>query len=92
VGVELVPVSDPALVLRAVASILGVHEQVDRSLGDLLRDRLESRRLLLILDNCEHLIGARATLANVLLRSVYQRLGVTARTAATRFALENSLL
>jgi len=66
--VELVPVSDPALVPRAVASILGVHEQVDRSMGDLLRDRLESRRLLLILDNCEHLIGARATLANVLLR------------------------
>src|SRR5829696_6787613 len=67
--VELAPVSDPALVPRAVASALGVHEQVGRSLGDLLRDHLEARRLLLILDNCEHLIEACATLANTLLRA-----------------------
>ena len=67
--VELAPVSDPALVPRAVASALGVHEQVGRSLGDLLRDHLEPRRLLLILDNCEHLIEACATLANTLLRA-----------------------
>jgi predicted ATPase len=67
--VELAPVSDPGLVPRAVASVLGVHEQVGRSLGELLRDHLESRRLLLILDNCEHLIEACATLANTLLRA-----------------------
>jgi len=67
--VELAPVSDPALVPRAVASALGVHEQVGRSMDDLLHDHLESRRLLLILDNCEHLIGACATLANTLLRA-----------------------
>jgi predicted ATPase len=48
---------------------LGVHEQVGRSLGDLLRDHLESRKLLLILDNCEHLVEACATLANTLLRA-----------------------
>ena len=67
--VELAPVSDPALVPRAVASALGVHEQVGLTLGDLLRDHLEPRRLLLILDNCEHLIEACATLANTLLRA-----------------------
>jgi len=67
--VELAPVSVSALVPRAVASALGVHEQVGRSLGDLLRDHLEPRRLLLILDNCEHLIEACAKLANTLLRS-----------------------
>jgi predicted ATPase len=60
--VELAPVSDPAHVPRTVALVLGVHEQVGSSLGDLLRDHLEPRRLLLILDNC-------ATLANRLLRA-----------------------
>jgi predicted ATPase len=42
---------------------------VGSSLGDLLRDHLEPRRLLLILDNCEHLIEDCATLANTLLRA-----------------------
>ncbi len=66
--VELAPLSDPDLVLQAVASVLGVRETPDVPLVDSLRGHLEPREILLILDNCEHVIGACASLAEVLLR------------------------
>ena len=67
--VELASLSDPALVPQEVASALNVSEQPDRSLSDTLSDYLKSKSTLLILDNCEHLIGACATLTENLLRS-----------------------
>lgn len=67
--VELAPISDPALVPNAVAAALGVHEQPGRPLEDTLADVLRSRRMLLILDNCEHLIDACLRLVDTLLRS-----------------------
>lgn len=66
--VELAPLFDPALVPRAVASALEVREVGDRPLLDLLLNYLGSRRLLLLLDNCEHLVEATAQLADTLLR------------------------
>ena len=66
--VELAPLADPALVPQAVADVLGVREQSARSLTATLSDWLRVRRLLLLLDNCEHLIGAAAELAGMLLR------------------------
>jgi predicted ATPase/class 3 adenylate cyclase len=65
--VELAPLSDPALVPYTVASVLGVREQPDRPLVDTLIDYLHTKALLLILDNCEHLIDACALLATTLL-------------------------
>lgn len=67
--VELAPLSDPALVPQTVAAALHVREQPGRPVLDALIDYLRSRTLLLILDNCEHLIGACAQLAETLLRT-----------------------
>src|ERR687894_321943 len=67
--VELAPLADPSLVPRAVASPLGFREQPGRSLTEMLSDYLGSKKVLLVLDNCEHLIEACAELAEALLRS-----------------------
>jgi predicted ATPase/DNA-binding SARP family transcriptional activator/Tfp pilus assembly protein PilF len=67
--VELAPVSDPAFVVAEVASALGVQQRSARDPIELLAERLGDARVLLVLDNCEHLIGACATLAERLLRA-----------------------
>jgi predicted ATPase/class 3 adenylate cyclase len=67
--VELGPLSDPALLANAVAAAFGLREQANRSTLDVLMHYLRSRRLLLILDNCEHLIYEAARVADALLRS-----------------------
>jgi non-specific serine/threonine protein kinase len=67
--VELAPLADPSLVPQAVASTLGVREQPGRSLTETLSDYLRSKKVLLVLDNCEHLIEACAELAEALLHS-----------------------
>ena len=65
---ELAPLTDPTLVPRAVAAALGVFEVHDRPLLDTLIDFIGDKHLLLLLDNCEHLIDACAHLADALLR------------------------
>ncbi len=65
--IELAPLTDPALVPQTVASILGAREEPGRSLSDSLADFLRPKSLLLVLDNCEHLIEACARLADRLL-------------------------
>ncbi len=67
--VELAPLADPQLLPQAVASVLGVKEEAGRPLLEALVDHGRERRLLLILDNCEHLIGACAELAAELLQA-----------------------
>jgi predicted ATPase/DNA-binding CsgD family transcriptional regulator len=67
--VELAPLADPSLVAQAIASTLGVREQPGRSPTETLSNYLRSRKVLLVLDNCEHLIEACAELAETLLRS-----------------------
>lgn len=67
--VELAALSDPALVPQVVASTLSVREQHGRPLLATLIDYLQARELLLVLDNCEHLIAACAHLAEALLRA-----------------------
>jgi predicted ATPase/DNA-binding CsgD family transcriptional regulator len=66
--VELAPLSDPDLVPQAVASVLGVREVPGRSLAEMLSQHLRPKKTLLVLDNCEHLVGACASLAVALLR------------------------
>ena len=66
--VELAPVTDPSLIVRTLASLLDVHEEAARPLLDTLLDVLRRRRLLLILDNCEHLIEGCAAFAEQVLR------------------------
>ena len=67
--VELAPLSEGALVAQAVAAALGVQEQPERSLTDTLVDFLRTKRALLVLDNCEHLVDAVSRLADTLLNS-----------------------
>ena len=67
--VELATLADPALVLQTIAATLGLREIPGASLKDLVTRHLCTRRLLLILDNCEHLVETCALLADHLLRS-----------------------
>ena len=67
--VELAPVSDPNLVPMVTARTLGLHEQTEAQTLVLLQDYLGSKCLLLIFDNCEHLIEACALLADALLHA-----------------------
>jgi non-specific serine/threonine protein kinase len=65
---ELGGLHDPALLPHTVASCLGLPEQDARAQADAIVDYLQGRQLLLILDSCEHLIGACADLTGLLLR------------------------
>jgi predicted ATPase/DNA-binding XRE family transcriptional regulator len=67
--VEFAPLTDPTLVAQTIASTLGVREQPGRSLLDALTDYVRAKSMLLILDNCEHLIQSCAQLADSLLRA-----------------------
>ncbi|HSK88901.1 MAG TPA: BTAD domain-containing putative transcriptional regulator [Anaerolineales bacterium] len=67
--VELAPLADPALVPSAVAKALGISMQTDQLLIEVLARFLRTRKTLLILDNCEHLIDACAQLTERLLRA-----------------------
>jgi len=67
--VELADLRQPDLVVSRVAAVLGVSEEAGRPLLDTLADALRARRLLLVLDNCEHLIEACAQVGRRLLAS-----------------------
>lgn len=68
--VSLAPLDDTAQLPRAIASVLGARAPSGRrSLLASLTDALASRRLLLVLDNCEHVIGGAARVAETLLRA-----------------------
>ncbi|MBV9879796.1 MAG: AAA family ATPase, partial [Gemmatirosa sp.] len=66
--VDLAPLADPALVAQQVATALHVPERSGVTPLALLADALRAERVLLVLDNCEHLVDACATLAEALLR------------------------
>jgi len=70
--VELAPLTDSRLVPQAVASVLGVKEEAGRPVVEALVKYVRDHRLLLILDNCEHLVHACAELAHQLLQSAPQ--------------------
>ncbi|WAM19004.1 protein kinase domain-containing protein [Rhodococcus sp. JS3073] len=66
--VELDEVRTPSRLIDVVAATLGVRDQTDRSLREILLDFLSSRELFLILDNCEQAVDAVADLATALLQ------------------------
>jgi predicted ATPase/transcriptional regulator with XRE-family HTH domain len=67
--IELAPLTDPALLPQKVMAVLGLKEESSRSLLSTLTNHLSSKRVLLILDNCEHLIRASAQLIDVILHA-----------------------
>jgi predicted ATPase/DNA-binding winged helix-turn-helix (wHTH) protein len=66
--VELAPLSDPTLVAQSVGKVLGIEEQGKGPMLDALARQLSTKRMLLVLDNTEHLIEPCAVLADHLLR------------------------
>jgi predicted ATPase/class 3 adenylate cyclase len=66
---ELAPIRDPAGVDDAVAAVFSVTAQAGQSTRGALVELLRSKQLLLLLDNCEHLLEGAAALAAVLARS-----------------------
>jgi non-specific serine/threonine protein kinase len=65
--VELADLTDPLLIPQQIASSLGIVEQAGRPLTETLSEFLQPKELLLILDNCEHLVTACAHLVERLL-------------------------
>jgi predicted ATPase/class 3 adenylate cyclase len=67
--VELAPLSDPRSVAQAVASVLGVKEEAGGAVLDALLRYLRDKSLLIVLDNCEHVVQACAELAHRVLQT-----------------------
>ena len=65
---DLAPLRDPELVAVTVAAVLDVRQEPGRPVPDTLVEAVGEGHLLLVLDNCEHVIGACAKLADALLR------------------------
>jgi predicted ATPase/DNA-binding SARP family transcriptional activator len=67
--VELAAVSEPALVIQAIADVFDIREWQAEPYVELVAEHLVDRQVLLVLDNCEHLVDACAAVAQTLLRS-----------------------
>ncbi|HEV2456890.1 MAG TPA: helix-turn-helix domain-containing protein, partial [Ktedonobacterales bacterium] len=79
--VSLSRLSDPALVLLTIARTLGLRELGSRSIQEQLRAHLQTRRLLLVLDNCEQVVAAAPEVAELLESSPGLKVLVTSRVA-----------
>ncbi|MGI8984850.1 MAG: ATP-binding protein, partial [Acidimicrobiales bacterium] len=67
--VELAPLADPDLLPQHVLAALGLREEAGQTPAGTLSAHLRDRHCLLVLDNCEHLVGPAADLAERLLRA-----------------------
>ena len=70
--VELAPLTDPAFIISTIAGVLGLREVPGVPLMTVVTDYLRARQLLLILDNCEHIIDESAQIADHLLHACPQ--------------------
>ena len=78
--VELAPVGDPSSVPAAIATALGITPQGDVELIDTVADAVAGRRLLLLVDNCEHVLdAASAAIKQILGRSGNAKVVATSR-------------
>ena len=83
---DLVNINEDSHVPRELARVVGLMESPGQSVVDLLVSHLASRQILLILDNCEHLVSACAQLADLLLSSCEQlKILATSREALDLF-------
>jgi predicted ATPase/class 3 adenylate cyclase len=79
--VDLTQVNDPALVDSTIASRLGLREEAHRSVFQVLTEHLESRRLMLVLDNFEHLLDASQVVSDLLGSAPHVNLVITSRSS-----------
>jgi class 3 adenylate cyclase len=77
--VDLAPISDPALVLSAIAQTLGIREVAGQSLLERLSQELQQKQLLLLLDNFEQVVSAALVVAGLLAACPQLKLLVTSR-------------
>ncbi|KRF17051.1 hypothetical protein ASG90_06880 [Nocardioides sp. Soil797] len=67
--IELADLRDPSMLAQTILNLLAIPEKVGRGAETVLVNHVRSRRMLLVLDNCEHLLAACAELADSLLRA-----------------------
>ena len=78
--VDLSPVSDPVLVIPAIAAALGLREEGwERPVGEVLEDHLRERQVLLVLDNFEQVLDAASEIPRLLADSPRSKIVVTSR-------------
>ena len=82
--VDLVPVSREFIV-EAVASALGLGERAGESLTETVQERMRNGRSLLVLDNCEHVLGAAVAFTRSILASCPE--AVVLATTRERFSI-----
>src|SRR6201996_8718379 len=85
---ELAAVRDPAQVAAVVAAALGIRDLPSAAADEALADALARRQLLLVLDNCEHVIGAAAELCGRLLPAADDGRGLATRRGPLRITGE----
>ena len=77
--ISLTPVADPELVAPTIAHTVGLQDAGRQSVGERLREWLESRRVLLLLDNCEQVLAAAQEVAELLAGAPGLRILATSR-------------
>jgi predicted ATPase/class 3 adenylate cyclase len=77
--VGLAAISDPTLVASAIAGVLGLREQGDRPIAELLRGYLREKSLLLLLDNFEQVLPASGLVADLMAAAPQLKILVTSR-------------
>lgn len=75
--VDLAPLADPALIIQHVGDALGVPQRSGTSARELIIEFMRERHVLVVLDNCEHLVEACAEVADTLLKGC-RRLSILA--------------
>ena len=85
---QLAPIREPTLVLAALAEALNVPQNDARPLDELVRGALASRQLLLLLDNCEHLLPALSSFVTELLAAAPRLVILATSRVALRLSQE----
>ena len=65
--IELAPLTDPELIPQTILSAIGISEQPGKAPLEILKEYLHEKKMLIMLDNCEHLVSASAQVTNALL-------------------------
>jgi predicted ATPase/class 3 adenylate cyclase len=67
--IELAPLTDPDLIPQTILSDIGISEQPNKTPLEILKEYLHEKKILIMLDNCEHLVTASAQVVNTLLNA-----------------------
>ncbi|MBS1517862.1 MAG: hypothetical protein JSS91_07230 [Bacteroidetes bacterium] len=65
--IEFSPVTDPGLIVREISTVLNIKEETDKDLLETLKEYLKDKNILLLFDNCEHLLDKCSSLSQELL-------------------------